>query len=116
MILLAFCLKTPAKYCPEDWCRQQVAQLLGLELLPHQVASRLALSCQQVRLSARVQEVHRLSQAVQRLDQAVRLLDQAVRLLVKAVRLLVLKATLQFRYKQAVAPLDTDSSKLTSLD
>ena len=109
MILLAFCLKTPAKYCPEDWCRQQVAQLLGLELLPHQVASRLALSCQQVRLSARVQEVHRLSQAVQRLDQAVRLLDQAV-------RLLDLKATLQFRYKQAVAPLDTDSSKLTSLD
>ena len=110
MILLAFCLKTPAKYC-----RQQVAQLLGL-LSCRQVASRPALSCQQVRLSARVQEVHRLSQAVQRLDQAVRLLDQAVRLLDQAVRLLVLKAALQFRYKQAVVPLDTDSSKLTSLD
>ena len=100
MILLAFCLKTPAKYCPEDWCRQQVAQLLGLELLPHQVASRLALSCQQVRLSAPVQEVHRLGQAVRLLNQVVHRLDQAVRLLSQVVRLLVLKATLPFRDKQ----------------
>ena len=94
MILLAFCLKTPAKYC-----RQQVAQLLGL-LSCRQVASRPALSCQQVRLSAPVQEVHRLGQAVRLLNQVVHRLDQAVRLLSQVVRLLVLKATLPFRDKQ----------------
>ena len=113
MILLAFCLKTPAKYC-----RQQVAQLLGL-LSCRQVASRPALSCQQVRLSAPVQEVHRpalscqqvrlsapvqevhrLGQAVRLLNQVVHRLDQAARLLSQVVRLLVLKATLPFRDKQ----------------
>ena len=82
MILLANCLKIPTKYCPEGW--RQLAQLLGLVLF-QQVAFRLALSCQQVRLSAQVQEVHRLSQAVHRLGQAVHRLGQAVHRLSQAV-------------------------------